>query len=392
LKSSRVCFGPIGLVQVAALSLLASLVCVAPSHLHAQATPPVPTSRGTAGPAHDGVQNCWIDAKTGKPVRVVPVGTLNGFDQANAVESGHAFNPRTSKNYNLDGNGDWIDSATGALVNTVPVSILDGFDQANAVESGQAHNPRTGQNYVRIPCPPSTPPSTATPAPPSTTSPAWSFDLKPIINIPTGGAWGSYVPGGVGFYHKTAEYVSIHVGGLGRTTQYDDDFSIGTTSPWLTGTFGVAPHFSSSLRMEFEIGYQSPIAVPTAEREEAVTKLEGFGSFGVNIGAQLPRPLFNQPILLFGTFDGAIGVEKAGADTGSTSYFDTEKMFGFIVGGRALLPFSPHLAATVSVDYVHFPMTTFDSPGGDYKLGESGIKGAIGIEYRFHGPGQVPIK
>ena len=122
--------------------------------------------KGVAGPIKDGVQYCWINAKTGKPVPVIPTGILSGFDQADAVEQGHAHNPRTGQNFNQDGSGDWIDSATGNLVSTVPVGILSGFDQADAVEQGHAHNPRTGDNYVRVPCPPPTPSTTNPPAPP----------------------------------------------------------------------------------------------------------------------------------------------------------------------------------------------------------------------------------
>jgi hypothetical protein len=38
------------------------------------------------------------------------------------------------------------------------------------------------------------------------TSHIWSFTLNPVITIPTHGALGAYVVGGVGFYHKTANF------------------------------------------------------------------------------------------------------------------------------------------------------------------------------------------
>ena len=110
----------------------------------------------------------------------MPIGILDGFEQVEARDSGHAHNPRTGTNFNQDASGNWIDSATGRLVSTVPIGILNGFEQVEARDSGHAHNPRTGQNFVRVPCPrpnantppfrlvrPSNPP-TPSPIPPAT--------------------------------------------------------------------------------------------------------------------------------------------------------------------------------------------------------------------------------
>jgi hypothetical protein len=44
------------------------------------------------------------------------------------------------------------------------------------------------------------------------TSHVWSFTLDPIINYYTSDTWGAYVTGGVGFYHKTANFTFPGVG------------------------------------------------------------------------------------------------------------------------------------------------------------------------------------
>ncbi|MDQ2834296.1 MAG: hypothetical protein M3Y50_11225 [Acidobacteriota bacterium] len=40
----------------------------------------------------------------------------------------------------------------------------------------------------------------------------WSFTLDPIVNFYTSDSWGAYVTGGVGFYHKTANFTIPGVG------------------------------------------------------------------------------------------------------------------------------------------------------------------------------------
>ncbi len=135
---------------------------------------------------------CWIDAKTGKQVPTVPagIGTTSGFDQAEAVDSGQAHNPRTGQNFVRLPNGHcWIDAKTGKQVPTVPAGIgtTSGFDQAEAVDSGQAHNPRTGQNFIRVPCPP--PPATKTTQPPPPPVEHASSGVPPRFELGVGYAY-----------------------------------------------------------------------------------------------------------------------------------------------------------------------------------------------------------
>ncbi len=70
----------------------------------------------------------------------------------------------------------WIDVKTLKPVNTVPAGITDGFDQANAIDRGTAFNPKTGRNFARQPCPP---PQQAKTNPPSPTEHSSAIKLDP---------------------------------------------------------------------------------------------------------------------------------------------------------------------------------------------------------------------
>ncbi len=133
-----------------------------------------------ANPAGD----CWIDAKTGQAVPVVPAGgihlepasgTQHPFRindvQVNPLNPNQASNSKTGQNFVRQPDGSWIDAATGQPVPTIPSggihlepasSTQHPFRindvQVNPLNPNQASNSTTGQNFVRIPCPP---PSTA---------------------------------------------------------------------------------------------------------------------------------------------------------------------------------------------------------------------------------------
>src|SRR6185437_12818019 len=137
---------------------------------------------------------CWIDAKTGERVPVVPKGgfhvtpptvfvpgnpygvkgTLTPDVQIDPLNPNQAHNVKTGQNYVKQSNGCWIDAQTGKAVECVPAGGIElaaptvwvpgnpfGVPgqatpdvQIDPLNRNQAHNVKTGQNYVRVPCPP----------------------------------------------------------------------------------------------------------------------------------------------------------------------------------------------------------------------------------------------
>ena len=130
---------------------------------------------------------CWIDAKTGKQVRTAPISganlgaaTLEGGGTAQMEgydpKANRAYNPKTGQNYAKEPNGCWIDTKTGKQVRSVPISganlgaatlegggtaQMEGYDP----KANRAYNPKTGRNFARVPCPP---PATSTTVKPPT--------------------------------------------------------------------------------------------------------------------------------------------------------------------------------------------------------------------------------
>ncbi|HEY5329281.1 MAG TPA: hypothetical protein VIJ79_05295 [Acidobacteriaceae bacterium] len=96
------------------------------------------------------------------------------------------------------------------------------------------------------------------------TSHIWSLTLNPVINIPTSGSVGAYVVGGVGFYHKTANFmVSALVQGydeFGYPIEYSGNESIDkytSNAPGFNGGFGLTYKMSqfSNERFYAEVRY-----------------------------------------------------------------------------------------------------------------------------------------
>jgi hypothetical protein len=92
------------------------------------------------------------------------------------------------------------------------------------------------------------------------TSHIWSFTLDPTITIPTSGALGAYVVGGVGFYHKTANFTVPTIeediyGDEFQANQTIDDYT--SNAPGFNGGFGVTYKFSqfSNERLYGEVRY-----------------------------------------------------------------------------------------------------------------------------------------
>jgi len=139
---------------------------------------------------------CWIDVKTGKPVRTAPLSGANlggthaaQMSDANATT---AFNPATGQNFAKSADGSWVDVKTGRCVRTAPLSgaNLGGTHAAQMSDANTttAFNPATGQNFARVPCP-----SEAATQP---TSPEVGMVIEPKIG------------GGLGGSSGTASYVS----------------------------------------------------------------------------------------------------------------------------------------------------------------------------------------
>jgi hypothetical protein len=92
----------------------------------------------------------------------------------------------------------------------------------------------------------------------------WSFTLNPVINIPTSGSLGAYVVGGVGFYHKTANFT------VPATEEGEDEFGdvfeysanetidkYTSNAPGFNGGFGLTYKMSqfSNERLYAEVRY-----------------------------------------------------------------------------------------------------------------------------------------
>lgn len=86
----------------------------------------------------------------------------------------------------------------------------------------------------------------------------WSFSLQPIYHLTAGDTWGTYVTGGVGFYHKISTFTEPGVG------EYCDPFygcfeyeanqpidSYTSNAPGLDAGFGVTYKFSHFSNEEF---------------------------------------------------------------------------------------------------------------------------------------------
>lgn len=96
------------------------------------------------------------------------------------------------------------------------------------------------------------------------TSHIWSFTLNPVINIPTNGSLGAYVVGGVGFYHKTANFTVPAVGegedAFGDIFQFEANETIDkytSNAPGFNGGFGLTYKMSqfSNERLYAEVRY-----------------------------------------------------------------------------------------------------------------------------------------
>jgi hypothetical protein len=92
----------------------------------------------------------------------------------------------------------------------------------------------------------------------------WSLTLNPVINIPTSGSMGAYVVGGVGFYHKTANFT------VPATEEGEDEFGdifqfqanetidkYTSNAPGFNGGFGLTYKMSqfSNERLYAEVRY-----------------------------------------------------------------------------------------------------------------------------------------
>jgi hypothetical protein len=95
----------------------------------------------------------------------------------------------------------------------------------------------------------------------------WSFSLQPIYNIRSGEGLGAYVTGGVGFYHKVANFTEPEVGcdpyileyyGICEETQANEVIDHYTSNaPGFDGGFGLTYKFSrfASERLYGEVRY-----------------------------------------------------------------------------------------------------------------------------------------
>jgi|GEM_PF-941720 len=131
--------------------------------------------------ASDKPKCCWIDIKTLKRVRsvpFVPTGGKGGNAAELSLDGKTAFNPTTGQNFALDENGCWIDVKTLKRVRSVPI-VPTGGKGGNLAElslDGQtAFNPTTGQNFALEDCPPPTPKPTETSTPPTPSKPTPIF-------------------------------------------------------------------------------------------------------------------------------------------------------------------------------------------------------------------------
>jgi hypothetical protein len=96
------------------------------------------------------------------------------------------------------------------------------------------------------------------------TSHVWSFTLNPIYNIIEGGNYGAYVVGGVGFYHKTANFTipgtGVYYDYYGNAYQYQTNQTIDkytSNAPGFNGGFGLTykPSKFSGERLFVEARY-----------------------------------------------------------------------------------------------------------------------------------------
>ena len=92
----------------------------------------------------------------------------------------------------------------------------------------------------------------------------WAFTLNPIYNITQGDKWGTYVVGGVGFYHKVANFTTPTTGvfcdiyGFCYTYQANQTIdSYVSNAPGFNGGGGITYKFSqfASQRFFVEVRY-----------------------------------------------------------------------------------------------------------------------------------------
>jgi hypothetical protein len=107
--------------------------------------------------------NCpyWIDSKTGKRVRTVPIGIYR--EQLTQLQEGgipNSISGAGGHSYVKGQDGSWIDAATGATVRTVPIGIYR--EQLTQLQEGGIPNSISGaggHSYALIPCPPPSQPT-----------------------------------------------------------------------------------------------------------------------------------------------------------------------------------------------------------------------------------------
>jgi opacity protein-like surface antigen len=356
---------------------------------------------------------CWKDSATGVLIPTTPIGAsptdyIPGDD--------HWENPRNSKTYVHLPDGSWIDAQTGTPVPTEPL----GASPQDFIP-GEDHweNPRNGKTYFRTPCPPRSTTTTnptplantggATRSPttiPTFGAPTSSDPYQQVGNIPgTGGNQNptappptpNPLPTGVrtNAFQEAVRGVHIGVGGAvgatGLTTTYDDGYKIGSTQVFGHGYLFITEglgHAGSNIAQ----GYLSVIVGATAPTgttsvSGADTQLKFTGNISAEYGHKVATLPGGQPMSIFVQAGPSFAVESAGASatigTSTYSYSDTEKMFGFTVGGGVKVQVAPHLQVTAGVDYTHLNQTSFASPSGSYNLGQTGTSGGIGIDWRI---------
>jgi opacity protein-like surface antigen len=181
------------------------------------------------------------------------------------------------------------------------------------------------------------------------------------------------------------------VGATGLTTTYDDGYKIGATQVYghgygfITDGLGKGSTSISAGYLSVIVDAQVPTGTVSQSGADTSLKFVGtvIGEYGHGVG-KLPG---GQPISIFGHAGPSFAVESAGASatigTSTYSYSDTEKMFGFTVGGGATMQLVPKIAVRVNFDYLHLSQTSFASPSGAYKLGQTGLSGGVGVQWRI---------
>jgi opacity protein-like surface antigen len=175
-------------------------------------------------------------------------------------------------------------------------------------------------------------------------------------------------------------YAGGSLGGIGRTSTFDDGFRIASG----TGYFDIYGGYRTPISAQSFIGAQVSFGMPFsgATKEFAQTRLQFAATGELQIGTTFPFTA-SLPVTLFAGAGGAIGSVRSGTTFPGFAYSDTQAMAGLTASLGASVPVIDNLSVVAQVRYLNLPYAAFHSPFGSYSFKQEAWIGTLGVRWMF---------